>query len=77
MAKIDSISFGSIVVDGKNYRRDVFLFPDGSMKQRKGGFRIFGGHNIKRQELENTLKSRCGGMLNRYTEYECFFERHN
>jgi hypothetical protein len=52
LAKIDSISFGSIVVEGKKYRRDVLLLPDGSVKQRKGGFWIFGSHNIKREELE-------------------------
>ena len=57
MAKIDSISFGSIVVDGKKYRRDVFLFPDGSVKQRKGGFLIFGSHNIKREEIEELSRA--------------------
>lgn len=61
MAKIDSISFGSIVVDGKKYRRDVSLFPDGSVKQRKGGFWIFGSHNIKRQEIEEL--SRAGAEV--------------
>jgi len=57
LAKIDSISFGSIVVDGKKYRRDVFLFPDGSVKQRKGGFWIFGSHNIKREEIEELSRA--------------------
>jgi len=52
LAKVDSISFGSIVIEGKKYRRDVLLLPDGSVKQRKGGFWIFGSHNIKREELE-------------------------
>ena len=53
MAKIDSFSFGSITVDGKKYRRDLFLLPDGTVKQRKGGFWIFGSHNIKREEIED------------------------
>lgn len=48
MAKIDSFSFGSITVDGKKYRRDLFLLPDGTVKQRKGGFWIFGSHNLKK-----------------------------
>ena len=38
MAKVNSFSFGSIVVDGKKYRHDLFLLPDGTVKQRKGGF---------------------------------------
>jgi hypothetical protein len=57
LAKVDSISFGSIVIDGKKYRRDVFLFPDGSVKQRKGGFWIFGSHNIKREEVEELSRA--------------------
>lgn len=61
MAKVDSISFGSIVVDGKKYRRDVFLLLDGSVKQRKGGFWIFGSHNIKKQEIEEL--SRAGAEV--------------
>lgn len=52
MAKVDSFSFGSITVDGKKYRRDLFLLPDGKVKQRKGGFWIFGSHNIKKGEIE-------------------------
>jgi hypothetical protein len=48
LAKIDSFSFGSITVDGKKYRRDLFLLPDGTVKQRKGGFWIFGSHNLKK-----------------------------
>jgi len=52
LAKVDSLSFGSIVIEGKKYRRDVSLLSDGSVKQRKGCFWIFGSHNIKRQEIE-------------------------
>ena len=52
MAKIDMLSFGSIVIDGKKYRRDVLIFADGTVKQRKGGFLMFGSHKIKRKELE-------------------------
>ncbi len=52
MAKIDEFTFGSIVVDGKKYRRDVLIFADGMIKKRKGGFLMFGSHKIKRQELE-------------------------
>ena len=52
MAKIDELIFGSIVVEGKKYRRDILIFADGTVKKRKGGFLMFGSHEIKRRELE-------------------------
>jgi hypothetical protein len=52
MAKIDKFSFGSIIIDGRRYSRDVLIFADGTVKKRKGGFLIFGSHNIKREEIE-------------------------
>ncbi len=52
MAKIDELTFGSIIVEGKKYRRDVLIFADGTVKKRKGGFLMFGSHKIKKQELE-------------------------
>ena len=52
MAKIDELTFGSIIVEGKKYRRDVLIFDDGTVKKRKGGFLMFGSHEIKKQELE-------------------------
>ena len=48
MVKVDSLSFGSITVGGRKYRRDVILLPDGTVKQRKGGFWIFGSHKINK-----------------------------
>ena len=39
MAKIDELTFGSIVVEGKRYHRDVLLFADGTVKRRKAGLR--------------------------------------
>lgn len=52
MAKIDKLTFGSMIVEGKKYRRDVLIFTDGTVKKRKGGFLMFGSHKIKKQELE-------------------------
>jgi len=52
MAKIDKLSFGSIIIEGKKYRRDVLIFADGTVKKRKGGFLMFGSHNIKKEEIE-------------------------
>ena len=52
MARIDELTFGSIVVEGKKYRRDALIFVDGTVKKRKGGFLMYGSHKIKKQELE-------------------------
>ena len=52
MAKIDVLTFGSVVVEGKKYRRDALIFADGTVKKRKGGFLMFGSHEIKKRELE-------------------------
>jgi hypothetical protein len=56
VAKIDKLSFGSIVIDGKKYRRDVLIFADGTVKKRKGGFFMFGSHNIKKKEIEELIQ---------------------
>lgn len=52
MVKIDGMSFGWIMVDGKKYRHDVVIFPSGKIKRRKGGFLMFGSHSFKRKEFE-------------------------
>jgi hypothetical protein len=52
VAKIAEFTFGSIIVEGKKYRRDILIFADGTVKKRKGGFLMFGSHKIKKQELE-------------------------
>ena len=57
MTVINSFKFGAIVLDGKKYSRDVFLYPDGGIRKRKGGFWKFGSHAIKREEIEELVKS--------------------
>ena len=57
MAKVDSFRFGLIVIDGKKYVRDVLVFPDGTMRKRKGGFWKFGSHTIKREEIDQLVKA--------------------
>ena len=57
VAKIDELTFGSIIVEGKKYCRDVLIFADGTIKKRKGGFLMFGSHKIKNQELEELSQS--------------------
>ena len=56
IAKIDKFSFGSIVVEGRKYSRDVLIFADGTVKKRKGGFLMFGSHKIKKKEIEELIQ---------------------
>jgi hypothetical protein len=37
VATINELAFGSIIVEGKKYRRDVLIFSDGTVKRRKAG----------------------------------------
>ena len=57
MIKIDSFSFGSIVIEGKKYGHDVLLFPDGMVRERKGGLWKFGSHTIRKEEIEELVKA--------------------
>jgi hypothetical protein len=57
MARVEKFNFGSIVIEGKKYGYDVLMFPDGSVKRRKGGFWKFGSHAIKKAEIEELLKA--------------------
>ena len=56
MLKVDSFKFGAIVIDGKKYGRDVVLFPDGTVHERKHGFLRFGSHNIKKEEVNDLIE---------------------
>jgi hypothetical protein len=44
--------FAPIVIDGKKYRRDVIIYPDGMVEKRKGGIWMFGSHSFKKEEVE-------------------------
>jgi len=57
MTKVDKLSFGSIIIDGKKFSRHVLIFGDGTVKKRKGGFLMFGSHNIKKAEIEELAQS--------------------
>ena len=37
MAKINELTFDSLVVESKKYRRGVLIFADGVVKRRKAG----------------------------------------
>ena len=56
MAKIEKFSFGSIVIESKKYRRDVLIFADGTVKRRRGGFLMFGSHQINGKEIEELIQ---------------------
>lgn len=57
MQRIDSFKFGAIVIDGKKHKRDVFLLPDGSIRDRKRAFWRLGSHNIKKEELGELIEA--------------------
>jgi len=52
VARINELTFGSTVIEGRKYRRDVLIFAHGPVKKRRGGFLMFGSHEIKERELE-------------------------
>lgn len=41
MIKIEDSGFGSITVNGKQYDHDIWVFADGSVEERKGGYHTF------------------------------------
>ena len=49
MAKIDKLSFGSIVIDGKKHHWDMVIFADGTVKKRKGSLSL---DSIKKEEID-------------------------
>jgi hypothetical protein len=63
VTKVDSFSFGSIVVGGRKYRRDLFLLPDGTVKRRKGGTWMFSGHTFEREEIEELSRTGAEVMV--------------
>jgi hypothetical protein len=52
VVKFDDLKFGYVVIDGKKYRHDVIVFPNGEVIKRKGGLGMFGRHLFKREEIE-------------------------
>jgi len=55
--RIDSFRFGSIVIEGRKYGRDVLMLADGTVKQRKGGFWKFGSHVFKKEEIDELVRA--------------------
>jgi hypothetical protein len=57
MPRVDSFRFGSIVIGGTKYGRDILMLPDGAVRQRKGGFWKFGSHVFKKEEIAELLRA--------------------
>ncbi|MFC1925491.1 MTH938/NDUFAF3 family protein [Chloroflexota bacterium] len=55
MPEVDRFKFGAIFIDGKKYKRDVILFPDGTVRERKRGFWRLGSHSIKKEEVDELI----------------------
>jgi hypothetical protein len=55
MSEVDSFKFGAIVIDGSKHKRDVLLFPDGAVRERKRGFWRLGSHSIKKSEVDELI----------------------
>ncbi|KPV63403.1 MAG: hypothetical protein AOA66_0879 [Candidatus Bathyarchaeota archaeon BA2] len=56
MARFDSIEWGTITVDGKEYDYDVIVTPKGKLKPRTNERDKFGSHSFSKEELEKLYK---------------------
>ena len=58
MPRIESFSFGSIVIGSKTYGRDILILPDGTIKRRRASTRFgIGSHVIKKGEINELVKA--------------------
>lgn len=58
MVKINSMSFGVIKIDGKNYRvRDVVIFPDGAVRRRRLGRWLASHHRYGTEDVTDLVVS--------------------
>jgi hypothetical protein len=57
LLKVDSLSFGSIAVDGERHRRDVILLPGGALKHGRGDFWKTEASGFKRHEIEELVEA--------------------
>lgn len=64
--KIDSLSFGTITVDGRTFEHDVVILPDGNVIRRNKRLskRKFGSsHQLARAELKEYFSSSPPSLL--------------
>ncbi len=50
MVRIDDSSYGYIVIDGKTYNHDIYIFPSGRVEKREYG------HTFTRKQVEYVLE---------------------
>lgn len=63
---IESTAFGEMVIDGRSYRSDLFIFPDGRVAD---GWRRKRGHDLVVDDLAELIASKpdvivCGTGVN-------------
>ncbi len=63
MVSIDKMDFGWIIVNGRKHRHDIVIFPDGTVKRRKGGFLMFGTHAFKLKEFEELCRHEMDALV--------------
>ena len=63
MAKINSFNFGFIVVDDKQYSRDIIILSDGTIKDRDPAKGRLGSHTISKSEIEELIKGQSDVVL--------------
>lgn len=63
MVKIDKMDFGWIVINGRKHRHDVVIFPDSTVKRRRGGILMFGSHLFKLKEFEELCKHEMDALV--------------
>lgn len=56
MARFDSIEWGTVTVDGKEYNYDVVATTKGELKPRTSERDRFGSHSFRKDELERLYK---------------------
>ena len=51
---IDAFAFGSMVIDGRSYRSDLIIFPDGRVQD---SWRRLQGHVLSKQDIATLIES--------------------
>ena len=57
MARFDSVEWGTVKVDGKEYDYDVAVTPKGELKPRTNERDKFGSHSFSKNELEKIYRN--------------------
>jgi hypothetical protein len=57
---IDSVAFGTLVIDGHTYTSDLIIYPDGQV--RDGWWRKK-GHSLTREDIQPLLAAGCETII--------------